>query len=84
MIPLRRRMTEDMQVRNLSLQTQATYVQQVSLLLPRHYQQVTGGYWDLRRFALTRFISRTKGSSAPKLYYHRRSGSTLPLQNHTP
>jgi hypothetical protein len=30
MTSLRRRMTEDMQVRNLSLQTQATYVQQVS------------------------------------------------------
>src|SRR5258708_12442640 len=31
MTSLRRRMTEDMQVRNLSSQTQATYVQQVSL-----------------------------------------------------
>ena len=31
MTSLRRRMTEDMQVRNLSLQTQTTYVQQVSL-----------------------------------------------------
>jgi hypothetical protein len=33
MTSLRRRMTEEMQVRNLSLQTQATYVQQVSLHL---------------------------------------------------
>jgi integrase len=35
---LRRRMTEDMQVRNLSLQTQATYVQQVSLFA-RHFKK---------------------------------------------
>ena len=38
MTSLRRRMTEDMQVRNLSLQTQATYVQQVSLFT-RHFNQ---------------------------------------------
>jgi integrase/recombinase XerD len=31
MTPLRQRMTEDMQVRNLALNTQATYLQQVSL-----------------------------------------------------
>ena len=36
MTPLRRRMTEDMQVRNLSLHTQASYVQQVSLFA-RHF-----------------------------------------------
>src|SRR5882724_6167618 len=38
MRPLRRRMTEDMQVRNLSSQTQATYVQQVSLFA-RHFNK---------------------------------------------
>ena len=38
MTPLRRRMTEDMQVRNLSLHTQATYVQQVSLFA-RHFNK---------------------------------------------
>ena len=31
MTPLRQRMTEDMQVRNLALNTQTSYVQQVSL-----------------------------------------------------
>jgi hypothetical protein len=31
MIPLRRRMIEDMEIRNLSPHTQAAYVQQVSL-----------------------------------------------------
>jgi integrase/recombinase XerD len=38
MTSLRRRMTEDMQVRNLSSQTQATYVQQVSLFA-RHFNK---------------------------------------------
>ena len=36
MTPLRRRMTEDMQVRNLSPHTQNSYVQQVSLFA-RHF-----------------------------------------------
>ena len=38
MTSLRRRMTEDMQVRNLSSHTQATYVQQVSLFA-RHFNR---------------------------------------------
>jgi integrase/recombinase XerD len=38
MTPLRQRMTEDMQVRNLSPQTQACYVQQVSLFA-RHFSK---------------------------------------------
>jgi integrase/recombinase XerD len=38
MTSLRRRMTEDMQVRNLSSQTQATYLQQVSLFA-RHFNK---------------------------------------------
>src|SRR5271170_3077845 len=38
MTPLRIRMIEDMQIRNLSLQTQTTYVQQVSLFA-RHFGQ---------------------------------------------
>src|ERR1700752_3620727 len=38
MTSLRRRMTEDMQVRNLSPHTQASYVQQVSLFA-RHFNQ---------------------------------------------
>ena len=38
MTPLRRRMTEDMQVRNLSPQTQDLYVQQVSLFA-RHFNK---------------------------------------------
>jgi integrase/recombinase XerD len=38
MTPLRRRMTEDMQVRSFSPRTQATYVQQVSLFA-RHFNR---------------------------------------------
>src|SRR5438132_3335598 len=38
MTSLRRRMTEDMQVRNLSSHTQATYVQQV-FLFARHFNK---------------------------------------------
>jgi hypothetical protein len=38
MTPLRRRMTEDMQVRNLSPHTQTSYVQQVSLFA-RHFSK---------------------------------------------
>src|SRR5262245_39487670 len=38
MTPLRQRMLEDMQVRNLALNTQTSYVQQVSLFA-RHFNQ---------------------------------------------
>ena len=38
MTPLRQRMTEDMQVRNLALSTQMVYVQQVSLFA-RHFNK---------------------------------------------
>ena len=38
MTPLRQRMTEDMQVRNLSPHTQASYLQQVSLFA-RHFNK---------------------------------------------
>ena len=41
MTPLRQRMIEDMQVRNLSPHTQSSYVQQVSLFA-RYFEQVTG------------------------------------------
>ena len=38
MTPLRQRMTEDMRVRNLALNTQMSYVQQVSLFA-RHFNK---------------------------------------------
>jgi integrase/recombinase XerD len=53
MTPLRRRMTEDMQVRSLSPQTQATYVQQVSLFA-RHFNKSPEllGPEDIRSYQL--------------------------------
>ena len=41
MTPLRQRMLEDMQVRNLALNTQMSYVQQVSLFA-RHFNKSPG------------------------------------------
>jgi integrase/recombinase XerD len=38
MTSLRQRMTEDMQIRNLALNTQMSYLQQVSLFA-RHFQK---------------------------------------------
>jgi integrase/recombinase XerD len=59
MTPLRRRMTEDMQVRNFSPHTQDSYVQQVSLFA-RHFSkspEVLGPEEiHLRRFVLTKSI----------------------------
>jgi integrase/recombinase XerD len=53
MTSLRRRMTEDMQVRSLSPQTQATYVQQVSLFA-RHFNKSPEllGPEDIRSYQL--------------------------------
>ena len=41
MTPLRRRMIEDMQIRNLSPQTQSAYVEQVARFA-RHFRQIAG------------------------------------------
>jgi integrase/recombinase XerD len=51
MTPLRQRMTEDMQVRNLALNTQMSYVQQVSLFA-RHFNKSpeTLGPEDIRAY----------------------------------
>ena len=51
MTPLRQRMTEDMQVRNLALNTQTCYVQQVSLFA-RHFHKSPEqlGPEDIRRY----------------------------------
>jgi hypothetical protein len=53
MTSLRQRMTEDMQVRNLALNTQTTYVQQVSLFA-RHFDNHRSN-WALRKSEPTRF-----------------------------
>ena len=54
MTPLRQRMIEDIQVRNLSPHTQASYVQQVSLFA-RHFHRPQNN-WGLRRFGATKCI----------------------------
>jgi|GEM_PF-2435180 len=53
MTPLRRRMTEDMQVRNFSPHTQNSYVQQVSLFA-RHFKRTltSDGYVIIATFAI--------------------------------
>ena len=56
MISLRQRMTEDMQVRNLALNTQTSYLQQVSLFA-RHFtavQNTTGRCWGLLKAKVLR------------------------------
>jgi hypothetical protein len=54
MTSLRTRMTEDMQIRNLAVHTQNTYLLQVAQFA-RHFTSHPN-YWDLSRFALTRSI----------------------------
>ena len=51
---LRQRMTEDMQVRNLSPLTQSTYVLQVSMFA-RHFHRSQLS-WDLKTSETTSFI----------------------------
>ena len=55
MTPLRRRMIEDMQIRNLSPHTQRAYLEQVARFA-RHFQQVAGAAWDRPRSAPTSSI----------------------------
>jgi len=50
---IRQRMTEDMQVRNLSPHTQASYVQQVSLFA--RYFSNHQSCWARKKFGLIRF-----------------------------
>src|SRR4030088_170092 len=80
MTSLRRRMT-DMQVRNLSSQTQATeYVRQVSLFA-RHFNKSPEilGPKEIRLQGL----SNEREKDRPKLYHRRCSRSSFPVQNYT-
>jgi integrase/recombinase XerD len=71
MTSLRRRMTEDMQVRNLSLQTQATYVQQVSLFA-RHFNKSPEilGPEEIRSYQVYRTNERKLAPSSIKRCCH--------------
>ena len=68
MTPLRQRMTEDMQVRNLSPHTQASYLQQASLFA-RHFNKSPEqlGPEDIRAYQVS--DQRTKAIS--QFYPHR-------------
>ena len=81
MTSLRRRMTEDMQVRNLSSQTQATYVQQVSLFA-RHFNKSPEilGPEEIRSYP---GLPNERKEARSKLDHHCRCGASFPLQSHT-
>ena len=66
MTPLRLRMIEDMQIRNLSLQTQTAYVQQVSLFA-RHFGQPPDclGRDDIRAYQI--YMARDKHLAASSI-----------------
>jgi integrase/recombinase XerD len=66
MTPLRLRMIEDMQIRNLSLQTQTAYVQQVSLFA-RHFGQPPDrlGRGDIRAYQI--YLARDKHLAASSI-----------------
>jgi hypothetical protein len=72
MTSLRRRMTEDMQVRNLSSQTQAAYVHQVSLFA-RHFNKSPEilGPEEIRSYQV--YLTNEKKARS-KLDHHRRCG----------
>jgi integrase/recombinase XerD len=60
MTPLRQRMLEDMQIRNLSPRTRTTYIEHVARFA-RHFQQ-SPDRWAPRRFARISCTSPTTGS----------------------
>ena len=73
-------MMEDMQVRSLSPQTQATYVQQVSLFA-RHFNRSPEllGPEEIRSYQV--YLTKRK-KARPKLYQHCHIGASFSLQNH--
>ena len=78
MTPLRQRMTEDMQVRNLALNTQTCYVQQVSLFA-RHFDKSPEqlGPEDIRAYQV--YLTNEK-KLATWLRPHRRRRFAISLQ----
>ena len=71
MTPLRQRMTEDMQVRNLALNTQMSYVQQVSLFA-RHFNTSpeTLGPDDIRAYQVYLTNEKKLAPSFSAVYGH--------------
>ena len=82
MTPLRQRMTEDMQVRNLSRRTQSCYLQHLSLFA-RHFRKSPDllGPEAIRTYQV--FLTNEKKWGAQfDLPRHRRP--PLPVQSHPP
>ncbi len=77
MTSLRQRLTEDMQVRNLALNTQTSYLQQVSLFA-RHFEKSPEqlGPEQIRDYQV--YLTNEK-KLAPGSVLHRGCSSTFPL-----
>ena len=77
MTSLRQRMIEDMQIRNLSVNTQTSYVQQVSLFA-RHFNKSPEllGPEQIRAYQVYLTNEREAGD---KFDPHRHLGTPLPL-----
>src|SRR6266852_9167245 len=80
MTVLRQRMTEDMQVRNLSPHTQASYLQQVSLFA-RHFAKSPDvlAPEHIRTYQI--YLTKREKAGC-RFNTHRRCGTSLPLQDH--
>ena len=78
MTPLRQRMTEDMQVRNLALNTQMSYVQQVSLFA-RHFNKSPEelGPEDIRSYQV--YLTNEKKLAPGSMFPSAPSNITFPL-----
>jgi len=81
MTSLRKRMTEDMQVRNLALNTQTSYVQQVSLFA-RHFDKSPEllGPDDIRAYQI--YLTNEK-KLATSTYLHKSEYLTLGVDGKT-
>ena len=80
MTVLRQRMTEDMQVRNLSPHTQASYLQQVSLFA-RHFRKSPDALTPEHIRTYQIYLTNEK-RLARQFNTHRCCGTSLPLQDY--
>src|SRR4051812_47112776 len=82
MTSLRQRLTEDMQVRNLALNTQTSYVQQVSLFA-RHFNKSPEalGPEDIRAYQV--YLTNEK-KAGRQFHSHRCCGTAFPVLLYSP
>ena len=79
MTSLRQRMTEDMQVRNLALNTQTSYLQQVSLFA-RHFEKSPELLGPRAKIcATTGSLPDQREEAGTRLRPHRGCGTAVPL-----